>query len=700
MGTARGNGRSVVAAAFVGALMAVALIPSARSTVTAQVVMALGQRPEWARAATGGSWARLERAAAADPHDIELQVGLVTLPPSEPGFEGSVEGGTGMSRSEYAGLIERLKALALRFPGDPGIRAHLLRHLTRGAVQIDRPELADFERLAGTAARHRPRQKPSPEALAVFLTAATEGARLEPNNAFFDAMRAAGEFADTRDAAALRDLHAAAKKPDWDDHATEETQAQWKLLDLAYGDHGIVQKSPGFEHLLLPHFEPLRVAAHLAVWHAAADERAGDRATGRAIRHDLMQLGMTMAGASPLIVGKSVGLGIFQIGTSPVPPDPPLSAPSRTALDAAKRERQQWYERSLQVRGEMAEADWARTEREKGDAIQNQIQRAITSWRDLEPPSTPEGWAGWWTFGILLLAQIAVLLAIWGGSALLARLRAPAPADAPTAAASGWAALAMALLVTTYVVIAVTPIFGLSWHDLDDGIVLRLFAGLVVFLAASKFWPRGGSTAAGAAGKQTTLLWIAAFLAVCLVPTVLWTATGSIGLLRGSLLSGIASMSVLAVARRSGRRGVGTDTQPSWKPALVAFLCVLPGVVLSFMGREVLSSSNSFTARLLALHSTTWDGYPSAGPWSFLGALLVLPGALLLLFQLLRVVALQQSVRLGMARGLRQTASAAVVMLLAVYLAALVPTIARDRAAERQLERMLSDQMHYSPNAR
>ena len=535
--------------------------------------------------------------------------------------------------------------------------------------------------------------------LGVFIAAATEGARLEPNNAFFDAMRAAGEFAASQDEAALRDLHAAAEKPGWDDHAAGETRAQWKLLERAYGDHGVVQKSPGFEHLLLPHFALLRAAAHLAVWHAAAAERAGDQATARAIRHDLMRFGMTMAGASPLLISQSVGLAIFQIGTSPVPPDPPLSAPSLEAGDAARRERRIRDERSLQARGDTAEADWVRTERERGEAIQGQIERARSSWQD-SAPFTPEGWAGWWTFGILLLEQIATLLALWVGAALLASLRGPARAEAPPVARTGWAALAMALLVTSWVVIAVAPSIGLSWYDLDDGMDLRLFAGLLVFLASVQLWIRRGAGTEASPGSQAAVVWIAALLVVFLVPTVLWTTTGSIALLRGCLWTGLASMGVLAVARRCGARVESTQARPRWKPGLVAFLCVLPGVVLSFLVRDVLSASNSFTTCLLGTHSTTWDAYPSADPWRFLGALLLLPGALLLLFQLLRVVALQQPLRSGMARGIRQTAPAAVVMLLAVYLVALVPTVARDRAAEHRLEQMLSDQIRYSPNPR
>jgi hypothetical protein len=84
---------------------------------------------------------------------------------------------------------------------------------------------------------------------------------------------------------------------------------------------------------------------------------------------------------------------------------------------------------------------------------------------------------------------------------------------------------------------------------------------------------------------------------------------------------------------------------------------------------------------------------PQSDPGRILPALLLLPPLLLLVFQLCRVVALKQPFRVGLACGLRQTAPAAIVMLLAIYLVALVPTIARDRAAERRLERMVADEL-------
>lgn len=686
----------MIVSAFTGALLAVAIIPGARSTVEAEVVMSLGGRPEWARAATGESWARLRRVAARHPDDADLQVGLATLPPEEPDRAGaSEEAATG--GNAYSATIRGLEALEQRFPRDAAIRAHLLRHLTRGGqpagesgVQIDRPELARVNGPVRRSARPRPRHRPAPEMLRVFITAAEGGARLEPENAYFDAMRAVGEFAADQDEAALRDLHAAAEKPGWDDHATEETRAQWNLLDEAYGDRGIVQRSAGIEHLLLPHYAQLRAAAHLAVWHGAQREKAGDLAAARAIRHDVMQLGMTMAHASPLMIGKTVGLAIFETGTSPVPPDPPLSAPSREAFDAAMRERHQRYEKALLAQGQTAEADWVRAQRERGELLRNRTNQVQAEWQSLGGMS-PERWEGWWTFGILLLEQIGVLLALWAGAALLARIRDAEPAGLTRPAAIGWAAVTMLVLTTTSVLIAAAPTFGLSWRSLDFEMAARLFAGLIVLLCAMNIAARGRKL--GGANTGGYLMVAAAIcVAIVVVPTLLWTATGSTPLLEGSLLTGLAAMGALGMAGRAGRRPVSRESRPRWKPALVALLAIVPSAALTFLGRDILALSESLTSRLLASHSGMWAGDPQANP-GLLPMLLLLPVILLLLFQLCRVVALRMPFWSGMGRGLGQTAPRAIMMLLAVYLVALVPTIARDRAAEHRLDRVLTDEL-------
>src|SRR5207249_6812570 len=136
-----------------------------------------------------------------------------------------------------------------------------------------------------------------------FRTAAAAGSRLEPDNGFFPAMQAVGEFAAGRDQEALRLLRSAAAKPVWEDHAVEETRAQARLLRQLYGDRGALQRALNAMSLLLPHFAPLRQAAHLAVWHAEQRQRAGAAGEAQAIRGSVMRLGVRMAEQSPLLIG-------------------------------------------------------------------------------------------------------------------------------------------------------------------------------------------------------------------------------------------------------------------------------------------------------------------------------------------------------------------------------------------------------------
>jgi hypothetical protein len=133
----RGNGWKIAAAALLGALGALALLPYARSTAASQVELALGRRPEWMRAASGGPSARLQRALAANPDDVALQVGAATLRPSEPdsGNFGDAAASVGSKRI-HAVVLQRLNSVAERFPNDAAVRAHQLRYLIWRAVRI------------------------------------------------------------------------------------------------------------------------------------------------------------------------------------------------------------------------------------------------------------------------------------------------------------------------------------------------------------------------------------------------------------------------------------------------------------------------------------------------------------------------------------------------------------------------------------
>src|SRR2546425_8336015 len=86
--TPRWNLWTVGVAAALAAVGAMGLQPRVRSTVAAQLALAMGGRPEWMRAAYAGPQGklepRLERLLRVAPGDAELHLGAAMLPPAVP----------------------------------------------------------------------------------------------------------------------------------------------------------------------------------------------------------------------------------------------------------------------------------------------------------------------------------------------------------------------------------------------------------------------------------------------------------------------------------------------------------------------------------------------------------------------------------------------------------------------------------------
>jgi hypothetical protein len=649
-----------------GASAAVALYPLARSTAAAQVGVALGQRPEWLRAASGGWGRQLERRLAAAADKVDLQVAGATL------LRAESEGATpdeevvpfqALDRSTE--VLARLDALARRFPSDPSLRAHQLRYLAQSAVWLKRPEQSLRPGQPLPSAAGLPSRRPSAEALARFAAAAAEGQRLEPGNAFFDQMRAAAAFIEGQDDPALGDLHAAAAKPYWNDYAAEEVQGQWHLLRAVYGSRGAFQKLPSSLSFLFPHsphVELLRGVAQMTRWHVAQREHAGDLAAARRIRGDLMRMGAQIADGSPLPIGKPAGVEIFDLGWKPVPEpnaDPPRM-PSTLEEDRERKARRERYAASLDQGGQPDQAAWVRSEGERVDHLRVRVRSLQAD--DFFLRSLL--WLGiCWKLGPVLLRQMLALLVLWGIAIGLGRLRssrAGAPGTAATAA----------------------PWPVLKWY-----------------------------------------VWLAIYLALVLAPLASLTPVWSNNLLSGvsdqlfvaALFLGLTLTGLFALAHRRGRRAPAAHEVrprvgmgPRWQPALVAAVCVLPSAALlplvweairSGSGRALPSPAAEVAAAIQSV-ATVMVGLmlfsePVRGveviPDLGIGVLTpaVLPAALLAFLVLCRVAALGLPLRTGLARGVRRAAPYAVALMAALYLASLVPTIAADRALDQHLNQML-----------
>jgi hypothetical protein len=112
-----------------------------------------------------------------------------------------------------------------------------------------------------------------------------------------------------------------------------------------------------------------------------------------------------------------------------------------------------------------------------------------------------------------------------------------------------------------------------------------------------------------------------------------------------------------------------------------------------FGNRYLLAWDTHFREQLLGLTSPYQESFTGLG--DVLPALVLLPVGLLAFLVLCRVAALNLPVAFGITRGLRQTAPAAVALLLACYLVALVPTVAEDYRTDRQIVHVLRDELGF-----
>jgi hypothetical protein len=470
-------------------------------------------------------------------------------------------------------------------------------------------------------------------------------------------MKAVGEFAAGRDQGALRHLHTAAGKPRWDDHAVDETRAQWKLLQAAYGDHGVLQKLPGSHTLLLPHFGQIRAAARLAIWHAAQREQAGDLASAFGIRHDVMQLGMHMAEVPPGVIGKWISLDLVDTGSSADLPGPPP------------------YERILRAHGEAGEADWVHEERARADALRGRLGRLYGP-ENTYPPGLL---ALWWVFDLMLLRQAAGLLLLWCGAALLGRARGGLIDESKARTTVKWVLLSLAVFLTPIGMGAVVGAVRVTEGSLDASPILRLVASVLVLWSGSVLIARVGGREERVARSVKVLRWLSASLGLLMTPFVLVAIAGPDLGLWGTVGTGTLMAVLLGLARRTGRRAEQGERPPRWQPGLVALGCVLPSTLFLALSCLILGSVHWENA----LEIVTEFSVPVL--------MLVLVPALLLTFAALcRVAALDLPLRAGLLRAVRQMIPYAMALLALIYIAALVPTLAGDRASQHSLDQVFS----------
>jgi hypothetical protein len=313
--------------------------------------------------------------------------------------------------------VRNLRALTPRFPNSASLRAQILRYATMIEVRLHRD---DGDYLLGGGRRPNwvlPVNPSAPASLAAFDRDAAEGERLDPDNAFFPFMRAAGLFEARRDREALAALHRAAEKTRFEDYCADETMGVIKLREEATGDRSVIGRMAAQAAILFPHYATLRTAARVATYRAVVAEQAGRRLEGLAIRRDLMRAGGLLRAEGRTLIANLVGMAIAAIamtrpgGVPPLPPGTHLAPETRVREYAAYMEQIGHPEEARRAQAELAAGQQVKAIADKGTPVS--VMGGAPLMRLLV----------WWNADMIVLADAFWLLALAGLMALLARGR-------------------------------------------------------------------------------------------------------------------------------------------------------------------------------------------------------------------------------------------------------------------------------------
>ena len=236
-----------------------------------------------------------QKTAAQMPSDFAVQLALcrrdtpLNKPTSRLDAANDAPAPAGMvGRNEK--VAHKLLALAPRFAQNPSLHAAVLRNLAADAVNLKNRREADFLLPETEQAKRKNAAEPSPENLAAWHKAAQTGEALEPQNAFFPLMEAAGLYAAHRDSKAQTALFRASTKTDYDDHAADEVAGAMRLNEAEETQTALSLLMPQAEQSFL-HFSVLSSTARLTVASAIRAEQQNRPEDGFRLRQALRRIG-------------------------------------------------------------------------------------------------------------------------------------------------------------------------------------------------------------------------------------------------------------------------------------------------------------------------------------------------------------------------------------------------------------------------
>ncbi|MEO7714673.1 MAG: hypothetical protein ABIY70_00605 [Capsulimonas sp.] len=205
--------------------------------------------------------------------------------------------------------LAQARALRQRFPTQASLYANILRYDVQSKVHLPHSTASDMlsSRLWSTNDK---RPESTKAELDAFDRDAAAGERLDPNNAYFPAMRSIGLFASGRSAEAIAALHRAAQKTTCQDYMLDEGQGELRRREMERGRQNAIAQLSATGSRYSRHYSELHAPAHLAAKFAMQAEIAGRTNEGSQIRRDLMRLGGVMRTQSRNEDGAKIGVEI------------------------------------------------------------------------------------------------------------------------------------------------------------------------------------------------------------------------------------------------------------------------------------------------------------------------------------------------------------------------------------------------------
>jgi len=277
--------------------------------------------------------------------------------------------------------LDALDKLSHEYPERPEVLAALLRLGCR-AIPMGRDSeqrVADGRppRIARAIVEER---LPSPADLAWFDEIAARGEALDPDNAFFPALRAVGHLAARKDKLAWDALSRASRRPRWKEYVGKEVEAR-NTIAIARGESpGSLARSARWAGVLFPHYAHLRALSRLALGEAVRRETTGNAGAGIALRNQVHHVAGLVRTEGTSLIANLVGSAMDAIAHArPGGQNWPKPAANQTEEQTIEDTRKRYaaYGKWAESHGEARAVASAREDWEASQAIKTIARKGI-----------------------------------------------------------------------------------------------------------------------------------------------------------------------------------------------------------------------------------------------------------------------------------------------------------------------------------